>query len=45
MYLESTGNSFNEITDKEIEILHKYLKDPTSRKQFTIQSPVRLPSL
>jgi len=44
MYLESTGNSFNEITDKEIEILHKYLKDPTSRKQFTIQSPVRLPS-
>lgn len=43
-YLDSSANSFNEITDKEIEILHKYLKDPISREQFTIQSPVRLPS-
>lgn len=42
-YLESTGNSFNEITDKEIEILHKYLKNPTSRKQFSIASPSKLP--
>jgi GNAT superfamily N-acetyltransferase len=43
-YLDSSANSFNEITDKEIEILHKYLKDPISREQFTIQSPVRRPS-
>jgi hypothetical protein len=44
VYEASTGNSFNEISDKEIEILHKYLKTPAVREQFSLVNPAGLPS-